>query len=241
MAKIQHVKKIDACIPIKTVIVSCTNKDGLISNVTSSGKFLSDLPKNGLLGALTQLNPDMLFLSTGGTFALLQQAGLNVMEVAEYTQFPEMKTGLVKSLHPRIHAGILAHGHTEDDAAFLHEHQIRPIDAVIVNFYPLEAMRQRADATVEMLRQTIDIGGPTMSHNARKAWISTALLTDPQEYSRFLDDLHAHHGAVSVATRLHLAQQASTRITRYMAEVDAYVQSLTITDIEQMYEIVHAP
>jgi phosphoribosylaminoimidazolecarboxamide formyltransferase/IMP cyclohydrolase len=206
--------------------------------VTSSGESLPDLPENGLLGAITQLNPDVLFLSTGGTFALLQQAALNVMEVAEYTQFPEMNTGLVKSLHPRIHAGILAHVHTDDDAAFLHEHQIRPIDAVIVNFYPLAAMRQQADATVEMLRQTIDIGGPTMSHNARKAWISTALLTDPQEYPAFLNDLHAHHGAVSIAMRLSLVQQASTRITGYMAEVDTYVQSLTLADIEQMYEIV---
>ena len=240
MATIQYVTKIDESIPINTVIVSCTNKDGLTSNVASSGQSLPELPEDGLLGALTRLNPEVLFLSTGGTFALLQQAGLNVMEVAEYTRFPEMKTGLVKSLHPRIHAGILAHRYTEEDAAFLQAHDIRSIDAVIVNFYPLEAMRQQADATIEMVRQAIDIGGPTMSHNARKAWVSTALLIEPQAYPAFLADLQAHQGAVSVVMRLHLAQQASRHITRYMTEVDSYFQSLTMTDVEQRYEILRS-
>jgi phosphoribosylaminoimidazolecarboxamide formyltransferase / IMP cyclohydrolase len=160
------------------------------------------------------------------------------MEVSEYTKFPEMKTGLVKSLHPRIHAGILGHAYTEDDAAFLQEHGIRSIDAVIVNFYPLERMRQQDGATPEMIRQTIDVGGPTMAHNARKAWISTALVIDPGEYPALIAELRAHHGRVSLARRLELAKQASVRITHYMQVVDECIQALNLSDVEETYEIV---
>ena len=112
---------------------------------------------------------------------------------------------------------------------------------MIVNFYPLERMRQQEDVTPEMIRQTIDIGGPTMAHNARKAWVSTVLVTDPGEYPDLITELRAHRGRVSLSRRLELAKQASTRITHYMQVVDECIQPLSLSDVEQAYEIVSTP
>jgi phosphoribosylaminoimidazolecarboxamide formyltransferase/IMP cyclohydrolase len=162
---------------------------------------------------------------------------MNVMEVAKYTKYPEMKTGLVKSLHPAIHAGILAHKYTESDDEFMKEQGLKYIDAVIVNFYALDAKAENEDSTFEMIRQTIDVGGPSMSHNARKAFISTALITDPENYPLLIEELRANGGSISLSTRINLAKKASTMITDYLKSVDRVIQNINIQQLKDGYEI----
>ncbi len=239
MAEIEYVKKIDGMLKLNLVLVSCTDKDGLISNARKDGTFIEGVPEIGLLGFIAKVNPKVTFISTGGTYSLIKKAGLNVIEVAEYTKYPEMKTGLVKSLHPAIHAGLLAHKYTASDDEFMKKQGLKYIDALIVNFYPLDEMMKNKDATFEMLRQTIDVGGPSMSHNARKALISTALITDPSSYKEVIEEIDKNKGAVSLATRLALAKKASKMITEYMVSVDKVIQKTEIKDLEKCYEIVN--
>ena len=174
MAEIEYVKKVDDLIKLKLVLVSCTNKEGLVSNKRGDS-IIEGIPENGILGFIAEKNPDVLFISTGGTYKLLKEASLPVIQVSEYTKYPEMKTGLVKSLHPAIHAGLLAHNHTESDDEFMKEQGLKYIQALIVNFYALDEMMADENTTFEMVRQAIDVGGPSMSHNARKAFISTSI------------------------------------------------------------------
>ncbi len=236
MATIEHVETVDDMIPIKTVLVTCTNKDGLVSNTSTDG-VLEGVPENGLCGFLQEQNPDVLFIATGGTYKLLKGAGLNAIEVAAHTKYPEMKTGLVKSLHPAIHAGILAHKHTASDDEFMQAQGLEYIDAVILNFYPLDDAKADKDASFEMVRQMIDVGGPTMAHNARKAFVSTALITDPSTYPTLIDELKKNKGAISLATRLELSKKASKMITAYMASVDNTLQTTTMQDLTACYTV----
>ena len=237
MAQIKHVRKVDDFIKLKLVLVSCTNKEGLVSNQRNNGLIINGLPENGLIGFIQKMNPEVQFISTGGTYKLLKEAGMNVMEVAKYTKYPEMKTGLVKSLHPAIHAGILAHKYTESDDEFMKEQGLKYIDAVIVNFYALDAKAENEDSTFEMIRQTIDVGGPSMSHNARKAFISTALITDPENYPLLIEELRANGGSISLSTRINLAKKASTMITDYLKSVDRVIQNINIQQLKDGYEI----
>jgi len=239
MATIEYVKKIDNKIKLNFVMVSCTNKEGLVSNEKKDGSIMKGVPENGLLGFIHEKNPNVQFVSTGGTYKIIKNAGLPVIEVAEHTKYPEMKTGLVKSLHPAIHAGLLAHNYTESDDDFMKEQNLKYIDALIVNFYALDEMAAKEDSTFEMVRQAIDVGGPSMSHNARKAFISTSLITDPANYALLVSELDKNNGAISLATRLELAKKASSMITEYLNSVDRVIQNVTTEDLEKCYEIVN--
>jgi phosphoribosylaminoimidazolecarboxamide formyltransferase/IMP cyclohydrolase len=232
MTEIEHVKKVDDLIKLKLVLVSCTNKKGLVSNDGIEG-----VPSNGILGKIVEMNPGVVFISTGGTYKLLKEAGMPVIQVSEFTKYPEMKTGLVKSLHPAIHAGLLAHNHTLSDDEFMRENGLKYINALIVSFYALDEMMADENASFEMVRQAIDVGGPSMSHNARKAFISTALITDPSNYKDLIEELERNDGAISLKMRLELAKKASKMITEYLLSVDKAIQKIEIEDLEKCYEI----
>lgn len=238
MANIEFVQKIDDFIPLNLILVSCTNKEGLVTNKKNDGSIIKGIPENGILGFIYKINPKVMFISTGGTYELIKYANLPVMEVSKYTGFPEMKTGLVKSLHPKIHAGILAHKHTQSDDDFMKENKIEYFDALIVNFYELDKTINEKDSTFEMIRQSIDVGGPTMAHNARKAFISTALLTDPKNYKDIIAELKKTNGKISLETRLKLAKKASLMITKYMASVNKAIQKTKINDLKNCYKIM---
>lgn len=234
MATIQKVAQIDDNIKIKRVLVSCTNKIGLISN---AGMEIEGYPENGLIGELSRINPDILFISTGNTFKVLNEAGANVIELSEYTGYPEMKTGLVKSLHPKIHAGILGHLYIEDDREFMLEHDIYPIDLVIINFYDLQKeIDNKSD--IESIRQAIDVGGPTMCHAARKSFIHTALLTSNQEYGTFINHVRENQGSVSLKYRLELAKKASEIYTELMLKVNNIIQNISYEELDNTYKIL---
>ena len=233
MAVIKNVDRVANYVKLDHVLVSCTNKIGLVSN-EGMGK---DFPEDGLLGFLSRTNPNITFISTGNTYSLINHAtNLNVIEMSEYTGYPEMKTGLVKSLHPKIHAGILAHVYTPEDYEFLQENEIPTIDAVIVNFYDLKS-KIDDNADFESLRQAIDIGGPTMCHASRKAFLSTAIIVDPNQYPDFISHLSKENGSVSLEYRLQLAKEASSSFTSLMNDVNTIFQNAKYSDLQEAYQI----
>ncbi len=234
MAKYQKVQKVNDLIKVKRVLVSCTDKEGLISNRNFE---IKGFPKCGIIGELAKVNPDIIFISTGSTYKLLSEAGYQTIGLAEYTDFPEMKTGLVKSLHPKVYAGILGHLYTEDDAIFMNEHGIEPIDLVIVNFYDLQGTIV-GNCDCEDKRQAIDIGGPTLCHAARKSYINTALIADKGEYMSFIRNLTQNNGYISLKERIQMAKKASKVLTQLMLDIDNIVQGTSVDEIEKVYDVV---
>ncbi len=163
-------------------------------------------------------------LSTGGTAGLLRQSGVPVREVAEVTGFPEMLDGRVKTLHPRIHGGILARRDVPAHLQALAEHDIPPIDLVVVALYPFEATVARPDVSLAEAIEQIDVGGPTMIRAAAKNHGSVGVVTDPGQYAAVLDELRGR-GELSDATRWRLAQEAFRRTAQYDAAIAAYLRA----------------
>ena len=166
-------------------------------------------------------------LSTGGTAKLLAEGGLAVTEVADHTGFPEMLDGRVKTLHPKIHGGLLARRDLPEHRAALTEHGIDTIDLLVVNLYPFEATVAKAGCTLEDAIENIDIGGPAMVRSAAKNWEHVAVLTDAAQYAGVLAELQAH-GAVQRCTRFSLAVAAFNRISNYDAAISDHLSSLTL-------------
>jgi phosphoribosylaminoimidazolecarboxamide formyltransferase/IMP cyclohydrolase len=166
-------------------------------------------------------------LSTGGTARLLLDSGLPVTEVAEMTGFPEMLDGRVKTLHPRVHGGLLARRDVAAHMAALAEHGIGTIDILVVNLYPFEATVARPECTLEEAIENIDIGGPAMVRSAAKNWRDVAVLTDPSQYAGVLEELH-RDGAIGRATRFALAVAAFNRISNYDAAISDYLSSIEL-------------
>ncbi|MEJ7138820.1 bifunctional phosphoribosylaminoimidazolecarboxamide formyltransferase/IMP cyclohydrolase [Amphibiibacter pelophylacis] len=164
-------------------------------------------------------------LSTGGTAKLLQDAGLAVTEVADHTGFPEMLDGRVKTLHPKIHGGLLARRDLATHREALATHGIATIDVLVVNLYPFEATVAQAGCTLEDAIENIDIGGPAMVRSAAKNWQDVAVLTDASQYAAVLDELKST-GDTTRATRFALAVSAFNRISNYDGAISDYLSSL---------------
>jgi len=163
-------------------------------------------------------------VSTGGTARALREAGLPVREVAEITGFPEMLDGRVKTLHPKIHGGILARRDVPDHMAALDRHDIPPIDLVVVSLYPFEATVARPGVTRAEAVEQIDIGGPAMIRAAAKNHAGVAVVTDVSQYGEVVDELRAT-GGLSDETRARLARDAFRRTAAYDAAIAAYLAS----------------
>lgn len=163
--------------------------------------------------------------STGGTARLLQDAGLPVREVADVTGFPEMLDGRVKTLHPKIHGGLLARRDRPEHVEAIRAHDIEPIDLLVVNLYPFEATVAKPGCTLEEAIENIDIGGPAMVRSAAKNWKDVAVLTDPSQYDAVLQELRGA-GAVSPSTRFTLAVAAFNRISNYDAAISDHLSAL---------------
>jgi phosphoribosylaminoimidazolecarboxamide formyltransferase / IMP cyclohydrolase len=153
-------------------------------------------------------------LSTGGTAKLLRDSGVAVKDVSEFTGWPEMLGGRVKTLHPKIHGGLLYRRNLPEDQKQAKEHGIAPIDLVIVNLYPFEATAAKAGLIAEELIENIDIGGPTMLRSAAKNWESVTVVTDPADYDRVATELEANRDTTP-ATRLELARKVFATTSRY--------------------------
>jgi len=163
-------------------------------------------------------------ISTGGTARLLRESELTVVDVAEVTGFPEMLDGRVKTLHPKVHGGLLARRDLPEHVAALERHGIRPIDLVAVTLYPFEQTVARPGVTLEEAIENIDVGGPSMIRGAAKNHAHVAVLTDPGQYAPVLEELRRGDGALSDATRFRLAAEAFRRTAQYDAAIAAYLR-----------------
>jgi phosphoribosylaminoimidazolecarboxamide formyltransferase/IMP cyclohydrolase len=173
--------------------------------------------------ALAQLGMELV--STGGTAALLRENQIAVKDVSELTGFPEMMDGRVKTLHPKIHGGILALRDNPEHVAKLKEHGIAPIDLVVVNLYPFEATVARG-ATFEEIVENIDIGGPSLVRAAAKNYRQVGVVVDPADYEPVLTELKASQGSLSPATRFRLFCKAFEHTARYDGAISNYFSSL---------------
>ncbi|WP_273150499.1 bifunctional phosphoribosylaminoimidazolecarboxamide formyltransferase/IMP cyclohydrolase [Methylophaga thiooxydans] len=190
--------------------------------------LLSVSDKTGVLELAQDLNRlGVELLSTGGTAKLLSEAGLPVKEVSQHTGFPEMMAGRIKTLHPKIHGGLLGRRGTDD--AIMNEHDIAPIDLVVVNLYPFEATIARDDCTLAMAIENIDIGGPTMLRAAAKNHADVTVLIDPADYQNVIDQIQAN-GGVDDATRFDLAVKTFEHTAHYDGAIANYLGKLTDGD-----------
>jgi len=165
-------------------------------------------------------------LSTGGTAKLLREAGVTVRDVSEFTGWPEMLGGRVKTLHPKVHGGLLFRRNLPEDQKQAAEHGIAPIDLVVVNLYPFEATAAKKDLTAEELIENIDIGGPAMLRSAAKNFESVTVITDPADYDRVARELKASQ-ETSLATRLHLARKVFATTSRYDGRITTELERLS--------------
>lgn len=163
-------------------------------------------------------------LSTGGTAKLLTEHNIPVIEVSDYTGFPEMMDGRVKTLHPKIHGGIL--GRRGLDEAVMQQHGIGPIDLIVVNLYPFEQAVANPDCSLENAIENIDIGGPTMLRAAAKNHASVTVVVDSSDYQRVLDEMSRHGGSISSATRFDLAVKTFEHTAGYDGAIANYLGTI---------------
>jgi phosphoribosylaminoimidazolecarboxamide formyltransferase/IMP cyclohydrolase len=193
-----------------------------------SRAMLSVSQKMGLITfaqALADLGIELI--STGGTRKGLVEAGLPVKDISEVTGFPEMLDGRVKTLHPHVHAGILARRDDPQHLATLREHGIAAIDLVVCNFYPFEAAVASSDHSPEQIIENIDIGGPTLVRAAAKNYRDVAVVTDPEQYASVMDELRGQQRQLRLETRERLAAIAFARIAEYDRAIADYFAHLS--------------
>ena len=191
--------------PISRALISVTDKSGL----AEFGKFLAD--------------HKVEMLSTGGTAKLLRDSNVPVVEVSDYTGFPEMLDGRVKTLHPRIHGGILGRrdlaSHQEQMAA----QNIQPIDLVVVNLYQFEKAVAKPGCTLEDAIENIDIGGPTLLRAAAKNYQAVTVVVDPADYPRIMQEMKMNKGATTITTRFNLARKVFQLTHEYDGAITHYL------------------
>ena len=193
--------------------------------------LLSVSDKTGLVDLARNLAArGVELISTGGTRKALLDTRLNVREVSELTGFPEALDGRVKTLHPCVHAGILAVRDNAEHMATLKEHGIGPIDLVVCNLYPFERTVAKASSSHEEIIENIDIGGPTLVRAAAKNYHDVAIVTDPEQYPALLQELRTQDGQLSLATRERLAAAAFARIAVYDQAISTYFAGRTASE-----------
>lgn len=190
--------------------------------------LISVSDKTGILDfarELTRFNVEII--STGGTAKSLRDAGINVRDISDVTGFPEMMDGRVKTLHPRVHGGLLAIRDNPHHVAALEQHGIQPIDLVVVNLYPFAETIKRAGVTREEAIEQIDIGGPAMIRSAAKNARDVAVVVSPEQYAQVVQELNDNNGALSLETRNTLAQKAFEHTAQYDIMVSSYLAGST--------------
>ncbi|MGB9493320.1 MAG: bifunctional phosphoribosylaminoimidazolecarboxamide formyltransferase/IMP cyclohydrolase [Azonexus sp.] len=193
---------------IKQALISVSDKRGVL-------EFAQGLAAQGVN-----------LLSTGGTAKMLREAGLTVTEIGDYTGFPEMLDGRVKTLHPKVHGGILARRDLPEHLATIAEHGIPAIDLVCVNLYPFRETVAKPGVTLEDAIENIDIGGPAMVRSSAKNYAAVAIVTDPADYQPLLDEMRANGGAIKLETRFVLAKKAFVHTARYDSAIANWLTAL---------------
>jgi phosphoribosylaminoimidazolecarboxamide formyltransferase/IMP cyclohydrolase len=206
--------------PIKRALLSVSDKRGIVELA------------RGLAAHGVEL------LSTGGTARLLREAGLAVREVADYTGFPEMLDGRVKTLHPKVHGGLLGRRDLPEHVRAMREHDIPPIDLVCVNLYPFREVTERGCSLEEAI-ENIDIGGPSMLRSAAKNYRAVTVLCDPADYEVVLEEMRRLDGATSFATRSRLAKKVYGATAAYDGMIADYLGGLERSPDEPFGETIH--
>jgi phosphoribosylaminoimidazolecarboxamide formyltransferase / IMP cyclohydrolase len=191
--------------PIHRALISVSDKTGILD-------FALELQKYGIE-----------ILSTGGTADLLRKGGIPVIQVSDYTGFPEMMDGRIKTLHPRVHGGILARRDVPEHVKAMEEHGIRPIDLVVINLYPFEQTVAKKDCSIEDAIENIDIGGPAMVRSAAKNSKDVAVIVNPIDYSNVLEEMKNGDGGVTLETRRRLSRDAFAHTARYDSLIATYL------------------
>jgi len=192
---------------IKLALISVSDKSGI-------AEFARGLHEMGVE-----------IISTGNTKKAIADAGIPVKDISEHTGFPEMMNGRVKTLHPKVHGGLLALRDNPEHMAVAAEHGIRMIDMVVVNLYPFEATVAKPGVTLEDAIENIDIGGPSMVRSAAKNYRSVAIVTNPARYGQILDEMRANDGTVTDQTRAELAVEAYTLTAGYDTAISTWLRA----------------
>jgi len=188
--------------------------------------LISVSDKTGIVEFAQQLNAlGVKILSTGGTADLLKKSGVPVRLVSDYTGFPEMMDGRVKTLHPKVHGGILGRRDIDEHMQSMKEHGIETIDLVAVNLYPFEKTIARDDCTFDEAVENIDIGGPAMVRSAAKNFNDVAVVVDPKDYATVLKEMQAHDGSVTLNTKKRLSRDAFAHTARYDSMISQYLSN----------------
>jgi phosphoribosylaminoimidazolecarboxamide formyltransferase/IMP cyclohydrolase len=192
--------------PIRRALLSVTDKSGLVE----FGEFLAEHVVE--------------ILSTGGTAKMLRESGVPVVEVSDYTGFPEMLDGRVKTLHPKIHGGILGRRDLPSHREQMEKHGIKPIDLVVVNLYQFEKAVAQPGCTLEDAIENIDIGGPTLLRASAKNYEAVTVVVDPADYPKIIQEMKANKGATTVATRFQLARKVFALTSAYDTAISHYLK-----------------
>jgi len=195
---------------IERAIISVTDKSGVVNFAKSLGKF------------------GIQILSTGGTAKALREGGVPVTDISEYTGFPEMMDGRIKTLHPKVHGGLLGMRDNPEHVKRMKAHGILNIDLVVVNLYQFEKTVAKQGVTLEEAIENIDIGGPTMLRSSAKNFRDVTVIVDPSDYDPVLKEMDELKGSTSMKTRFRLAKKVfrmtheyDGAITRYLEKVEA--------------------
>lgn len=194
--------------PVRRALLSVTDKTGLVE----FGRGLTEF--------------GVKMLSTGGTARALREAGIDITDVSDYTGFPEMLDGRVKTLHPKIHGGILGIRDNDAHVATMAKHSIEPIDMVVVNLYQFEKTVARPGCTLAEAIENIDIGGPTLIRAAAKNNRFVAVVTDPSDYPEVLAEMSRNGGKISEETSLRLACKAFCKTSGYDEKICEYLSEV---------------
>jgi len=198
--------------------------------------LLSVFDKTGIVEFARELQSlGVKLLSTGGTARLLSQEDIEVEEVAEYTSFPEILQGRVKTLHPKIHGGILFRRGRREDEDSISRYGIKPIDLVAVDLYPFEEIITRRGVQLDEIIEMIDIGGPALIRSAAKNYNDVAVVVDPSDYAKIIDELKATKGMLSNQTRFNLMKKAFERTAHYDLAIAGFFDRFgLVSDVKQL-------
>jgi len=195
---------------IERAIISVTDKSGVVDFAKSLGKF------------------GIQILSTGGTARALREGGVTVTDISEYTGFPEMMDGRIKTLHPKVHGGLLGMRDNPEHVKVMKTHGILNIDLVVVNLYQFEKTVAKQGVTLEEAIENIDIGGPTMLRSSAKNYRDVTVVVDPADYGAVLKDMEELKGSTSLKTRFRLAKKVFRMTHEYDGAITRYLEKVEV-------------
>jgi phosphoribosylaminoimidazolecarboxamide formyltransferase/IMP cyclohydrolase len=195
---------------IKRAVISVTDKSGVVE----FAKSLSEL--------------GVQILSTGGTAKDIREGGIPVIDIAEYTGFPEMLDGRVKTLHPKVHGGLLGMRDNPEHVKMMEEHGIEDIDLLVVNLYQFEKTVAKEGVTLEEAIENIDIGGPAMLRSSAKNFRDVTVVIEPSDYETVLNEMKSNNGATSLKTRFSLAKKVFNLTHQYDGAISQYLEKMEI-------------